>query len=138
VAPTLFDPTAVPTQLIRDMLGDSRDLADEVAKVEKFAVWLHSKLTETGLKVDGPFADQGAWVMGCVNSKRASELQKSVIEVDLETVLNNDECLVYAGDTGGHFNITVLNLVGDPKGLKRVVETVLSGSNEVTEWQAKS
>jgi hypothetical protein len=62
-APTLLEPSATPSDDMRDILHDAKGMADILAKSGKFAAWLETAMGARGLRVKGPFIDESGWML---------------------------------------------------------------------------
>src|SRR6478735_6828942 len=62
-APTLYDASATASEAEKDAWHDAPGAADYGAKTKKFALWLKSEMVKMGLAANGPYADEGNWMI---------------------------------------------------------------------------
>jgi hypothetical protein len=61
-APTFFDPDATAEES-DTVYEDAPRAGEALAKIKRFALWLHAELVKKGLSADGPTHDEGGWFM---------------------------------------------------------------------------
>ena len=61
-APTFFDADATAEDNCT-VYEDAPGAGEALAKLKRFAFWLHAELIEKGLPLDGPTHDEGGWFM---------------------------------------------------------------------------
>jgi hypothetical protein len=62
-APTLFDASAEVPVEDEQALHDAPGAAEHLAKIKKFALWLKSEMVNKGLAANGPYFDEGGWMI---------------------------------------------------------------------------
>jgi hypothetical protein len=116
-APTLFDASAKAPVEDELALHDAPGVAEYLAKIKKFALWLKSEMVNKGLAARGPDIDEGAWQIN-VPSKGGGFVL----------------CLV-SGSRGDDslFELLVTEIGGAPADVGHAIEHILRNASEITE-----
>jgi hypothetical protein len=118
-APTLFDASA--TAPVEDELHDAPGVAEAAAKIKKFALWLKSEMVNKGLAANGPYLDEGGWMID-VPSNGGSFVH----------------CIVQ-GSSGDEslFNLLVAEIGGATEDVGHAIEDILRNASQITELKVE-
>ena len=119
-APALFEPTAKPSDDLLGALHDAIGMAEHLAKIEKFARWLKSKMNDKGIAAKGPFVDESGWIIEAPSNGGF-----------VTCILSGPE----RDDT--NFHLLVSEFAGATGDVGQAVHAILAGSPEISELLVK-
>ena len=116
-APTLYDASATASEKEKDAWHDAPGAADYGAKTKRFALWLKSEMVKKGLAANGPYADEGNWM------------------IDVPANSGGFSLCILSGSGGDDqlFSLLVTEIGGAPKEVGDVIEHILRQAREITE-----
>jgi hypothetical protein len=120
-APTLFEPSTVPSDDMRDILHDAKGMADILAKSGKFAAWLGTAMGARGLSVKGPFIDESGWILEVKS-------EAGFVVCDVSSGARKDDALFY---------MLVSRFSGATERVGQIVEALLKNAPEITDLEVK-
>jgi hypothetical protein len=118
-APTLFEPSAAPSDDIRDILHDAKAMADILAKSRKFAAWLETAMGARGLGVEGPFIDESGWILQVKSGA-------GFVVCNVSSGARQDDALFY---------MLVSRFSGATERVGQIVEALLKNAPEITDLE---
>ena len=120
-APTLYDASATASEAEKDAWHDAPGAADYGAKTKKFALWLRSEMVKKGLAANGPYADEGNWM------------------IDVPADGGGFSLCIISGSVGDDplFNVLVTEIGGAPKDVGDVIEDILRHARELSELKVE-
>ena len=118
-APTLFEPSAVPSDDMRDMLHDAKGMADILARSGKFAAWLETAMGARGLSAKGPFIDEGGWILEIKS-------EAGFVVCNVSSGAREDDALFY---------MLVSHFSGATERVGQIVEALLKNAPEITDLE---
>jgi hypothetical protein len=120
-APTLFEPSATPSDHMRDVLHDAKGMADILAKSGKFAAWLETAMGARGLSVTGPFIDESGWIL-------EAKSEAGFVVCDVSSGARGDDTLFY---------MLVSRFSGATERVGQIVEALLKNAPEITDLEVE-
>jgi hypothetical protein len=120
-APTLFEPSAVPSDDMRDILHDAKGMADVLAKSRKFAAWLGRAIGARGLSVKGPFIDESGWLLELKS-------EAGFVVCNVSSGAREDDALFY---------MLVSRFGGASERAGQIVEDLLKNAPEITDLEVE-
>ncbi len=92
-----------------------------MAKTKKFALWLKSEMVKKELAANGPYADEGNWM------------------IDVPADGGGFSLCILSGSAGDDslFNLLVSQIGGAPKDVDDVIEDILRHAREISELKVE-
>jgi hypothetical protein len=120
-APTLYDASATASEAEKEAWHDAPGAADYGAKTKKFALWLKSEMVKMGLAANGPYADEGNWM------------------IDVPADGGGFSLCIISGSVGDDplFNVLVSEIGGAPKDVGDVIEDILHHARVISELKVE-
>ena len=120
-APTLYDASATASEAEKDAWHDAPGAADYAAKTKRFALWLKSEMVKKGLAANGPYADEGNWM------------------IDVPADGGGFSLCIISGSVGDDplFNVLVSEIGGAPKDVGDVIEDILHHARVISELKVE-
>ncbi len=118
-APTLFEPSAAPSDDMRGALHDAKGMAEILAKSRKFAAWLETAMGARGLGVTGPFLDEGGWIL-------EAKSEAGFVCCIFSSGAREDDALFY---------MLVSRFSGATERVGQIVEAILKNAPEITDLE---
>ena len=120
-APSFFESDAVPSETLRGILHDAPGMADHLAKIEKFTVWLKTEMIKAGIVAKGPFVDESCWIIEAPSNP-------------------GFVCCLVSGPDGGsdNFNVLVAEYAGATGEVAVAVEAILRTASEIVNLKKRS
>jgi hypothetical protein len=115
-APTLFEPSAVPSDDMRDTLHGAKGMADILAKSGTFAAWLGTAMGARGLSAKGPFIDESGWILEVKS-------EAGFVVCNVSSGAREDDALFY---------MLVSRFSGATERVGQIVEALLKNAPEIT------
>jgi hypothetical protein len=116
-APTLFEPSAAPS----DDMHDAKGMADILAKSGKFAAWLGTSMSARGLSVKGPFIDESGWLLEVKS-------EAGFVVCNVSSGAREDYALFY---------MLVSRFSGATERVGQIVEALLKNAPEITDLEVE-
>jgi hypothetical protein len=120
-APTLYDASATASEQEKEAWHDAPGAADYAAKTRKCALWLKSEMVKKGLAANGPYADEGNWM------------------IDVPADGGGFSLCILSGSAGDDqlFSLLVSEIGGAPKDVGDAVEAILRHAREISELKVE-
>jgi hypothetical protein len=120
-APTLYDASATASQQEKDAWHDAPAAAEHNAKTKTCALWLKSEMVNKGLAANGPYADEGSWM------------------IDVPADGGGFSLCILSGSAGDDqlFTLLVSEIGGAPKDVGDVIEDILCHAREISELKVE-
>ncbi len=120
-APTLFEPSAAPSDHMRGVLQDAKGTAALLAKSGKFATWLETTMGARGLSVTGPFIDESGWILEVKS-------EAGFVVCNVSSGARGDDALFY---------MLVSRFSGATERVGQIVEALLKISPEIADLEVE-
>jgi hypothetical protein len=119
-APTLFDASATASVEEKEAWHDAPGAAEHGAKIKKFALWLNSEMVNKGLAANGPYSDEGNWM------------------IDVPSNGGFVLCIVSGGSNDDSLFTLLVTEIGDAtEDVGDAIEDILRNASEITELRAE-
>ena len=120
-APTLYDASATASEKEKEAWHDAPGAADYGAKTRRCALWLKSEMVKKGLAANGPYADEGNWM------------------IDVPADGGGFSLCIISGSVGDDplFNVLVSEIGGAPKDVGDVIEDILHHARVISELKVE-